>query len=210
MLGRRRQSDAVNTLSMTEEKRVLGLVLLGWSDRQIARETGHHRATIRRLRLEAVPAQKCTTPAEVPHRPKHQPARRKRPPGRRRRAAPHRAASRLPSRGELNKGRNGVAIYQDCVQHRGYTGSYDAIKRLIRKLRKDELPKISCRFETAPGQEMQVDYGEGALTSRSAHREVSTTETLRAHAKQQPLHLSQGGCGTHRASIWVQTARRGV
>jgi transposase len=146
---------------MTEEKRVLGLVLLGWSDRQIARETGHHRATIRRLRLEAVPP-KCTTPAEVPTDPA--PAgEAEAPTG----PAPSRSTAE-PHRdfiaGELNKGRNGVAIYQDCVQHRGYTGSYDAIKRLIRKLRKDELPKISCRFETEPGQEMQVDYGEGALT----------------------------------------------
>jgi hypothetical protein len=37
------------------------------------------------------------------------------------------------------------------------------VKRLARKLRESE-PKISCRFETEPGQEAQVDYGEGALT----------------------------------------------
>ena len=45
----------------------------------------------------------------------------------------------------------------------GFGGSYDAVKRLARKLRGD-LPKVSCRFETEPGQEAQVDYGEGALT----------------------------------------------
>jgi transposase len=62
---------------------------------------------------------------------------------------------------ELGKGRNAKAIFQDLVLHRGYDGSYDAIKRLARKLRRRE-PKISCRFETEPGQEAQVDYGEGA------------------------------------------------
>ena len=64
---------------------------------------------------------------------------------------------------ELAKRRNAMAIYQDLVEHHGYTGSYDAVKRLARKLRKRE-PKVSCRFETEPGQELQVDYGEGGLT----------------------------------------------
>ena len=64
---------------------------------------------------------------------------------------------------ELGKGRNAVAIYQDLVEHHGYGGAYNAVKRFVRKLRVDD-PKISCRFETEPGQEAQVDYGEGALT----------------------------------------------
>lgn len=64
---------------------------------------------------------------------------------------------------ELGKRRNATAIFQDLVEHHGYDGSYDAIKRLARKLRKAE-PKIACRYESEPGEEMQVDYGEGALT----------------------------------------------
>ena len=74
-------------------------------------------------------------------------------------AAPFRAIIE----GEVAKGRNATAIYQDLVEHHGYDGSYDAVKRFVRKLRKRE-PKISCRFETEPGQEIQVDYGEGAPT----------------------------------------------
>jgi IS30 family transposase len=38
---------------MTDDKRILGLLLSGWSDRQIARDTGKHRATIARRRREA-------------------------------------------------------------------------------------------------------------------------------------------------------------
>lgn len=72
---------------------------------------------------------------------------------------PHRAFSKT----EVEKVRNGVAIYHDLVEHHGYDGSYDAVKRFVRKLRTRE-PKISCRYETAPGQEGQVDYGEGAPT----------------------------------------------
>ncbi len=57
---------------------------------------------------------------------------------------------------EVAKGRNSTSIYQDLVEHHGYAGSYDAVKRLARKLRPHN-PKIGCRFETDPGQEAQVD-----------------------------------------------------
>ena len=68
---------------------------------------------------------------------------------------------------EAAKGRNAVAIYQDLVEHHGYDGAYNAVKRFVGKLRPAQ-PKVSCRFETDPGQEAQVDYGEGCLlyTSR--------------------------------------------
>ncbi len=176
MLGRRRIVDAVNKLSMTEENRIIGLLLSGWSDRRIARETGNHRATIARLRRQAgLAPPKCTTAADVPtdlgpkpHAAAEVPTGSK-PAGEpevatdsrssRSSAEPHRAFIEA----ELAKRRNAMAIYQDLVEHHGYDGSYDAVKRLVRKLRKHE-PKISCRFETEPGQEMQVDYGEGAPT----------------------------------------------
>lgn len=71
MLGRRRIVDAVNKLSMTEETRILGLLLSGWSDRRIARETGSHRATIARLRRQAgLAPPKCTILTKVPTDPK--------------------------------------------------------------------------------------------------------------------------------------------
>jgi hypothetical protein len=67
MPRRRLKIDAVNELSMTERETILGLLRLGWSERRIAREGGHHRATVRRIRHEAgLPAAKCTSPGEVP------------------------------------------------------------------------------------------------------------------------------------------------
>jgi transposase len=75
----------------------------------------------------------------------------------------HRHGDDPQQRRALSEGRNATAIYQDLVEHHGYSGSYDAVKRFVRNLRKRE-PKVSCRFETEPGQEMQVDYGEAALT----------------------------------------------
>jgi transposase len=162
MPNRRRIVDAVNKLSMTDENAILGLLRRGWSDRRISREAGYHRATVRRIRQQAEDlASKCTTPAKVPTDRK--PA-----------MAPEvatGAASRSSAEpfrafivAETDKGRNAKAIYEQLVEHHGYGGSYDAIKRLARKLRHNGRKKISCRFETDPGQEAQVDYGEGALT----------------------------------------------
>lgn len=65
---------------------------------------------------------------------------------------------------ERAKGRNATAIYQDLVEHHAYGGSYDAVKRLVRTIAPVDPPYAKCRFETAPGVEAQVDYGEGAPT----------------------------------------------
>ena len=120
--------------------------------------TGHRRETIARYGQQAgVLPPKPAVEVEVPTE-SSLPTQT----GSRSSCEPHRAFIE----GEFGKGRNAVAIYQDLVEHHGYAGSYDAVKRLVRKLRPTE-PKISCRFETAPGQEAQVDYGEGASTRDS-------------------------------------------
>lgn len=180
MPNRHRIVDAVNVLSMTDENAILALLRRGWSDRRISREAGYHRATVRRIRLRAASDPKCTTPPEVPTDtepgggakctiPADVATDPKLRPGTAVPAEPGEAsrssadAHRTFIAAELAKGRNAKAIHEDLVEHHGYTGSYDAVKRLARKLRRTE-PKISCRFETEPGQEAQVDYGEGALT----------------------------------------------
>jgi transposase len=203
MLGRRRILDAVNKLSMAEEAAILTLLRRGWSERRIAREGGHHRSAIRRVRREAglLPA-KRTTVAEVPADPAGanevptDPAGASEVP-----TDPVTRSSAEPFRAfitaELRKGRNAVAIYQDLVEHHGYEGSYDAVKRLARRLRKHE-PKISCRFETDPGQEMQVDYGDGALT-----RDPRTGKYRRPH-----LFILSLGNSRHafRKTIWKSSS----
>ncbi len=159
----------MNVLDVADRDRILNLLRRDWSIRRVARETGHRHETIRRYgieagilapRLEAKPH----TPAEVLTGSESPTSSQEVPAGSvsatsRSSAEAHRAFIQA----ELGKGRNAKAIYQDLVAHHGYTGSYDAVKRLARTLRKHE-PKVSCRFETDPGQESQVDYGEGAPT----------------------------------------------
>nr|WP_245452520.1 IS21 family transposase [Bradyrhizobium forestalis] len=59
--------------------------------------------------------------------------------------------------------RNAQAIYQDLVDQFAFTASYESVKRFVRALRHID-PKQFDRLEFGPGEEAQVDYGEGALT----------------------------------------------
>ena len=59
--------------------------------------------------------------------------------------------------------RNAVSIYQDLVDAHGFTAAYNSVKRFVRALRK-KAPEQFDRLSFLPGEEMQVDYGEGAPT----------------------------------------------
>ena len=64
---------------------------------------------------------------------------------------------------QVQLGRNAVAIYQDLVEQFGFSHRYNSVKRFVRALRKKQ-PQQFDRLEFLPGEEAQVDYGEGALT----------------------------------------------
>lgn len=65
--------------------------------------------------------------------------------------------------GEVGKGRNAMFIYQDLVERYGFTHRYNSVKRYVRCLKKRE-PEQYDRLEFLPGEEAQVDYGQGAFT----------------------------------------------
>jgi transposase len=149
----------MNELSVTERDRIIGLKALGWSDRRIARESGHHRLTVWRILRAAAAADAAREPATEGEASAAAVAASSKPPVSRSSCDPHRTFIE----GEIAKGRNATAIFQDLVQHHGYAGRYNAVKRFVRKLTPPE-KWVSCRFETGPGEEAQVDYGQGALT----------------------------------------------
>lgn len=67
---------------------------------------------------------------------------------------------------KLEQGQHARSIYQDLVIEHDYQASYDSIKRYVRKLKKKS-PKLYARLETLPGEEAQVDFGEGAPTLKN-------------------------------------------
>jgi len=73
--------------------------------------------------------------------------------------APHRAWIEA----QVALGRNAVAIYQDLVESHGFTHAYNSVKRFVARL-KARAPERFDVLEYLPGEEAQVDYGQGALT----------------------------------------------
>lgn len=64
----------------------------------------------------------------------------------------------------LARGRNAKAIWQDLVDDHGFVGGYQSVKRFINKLRGSASVQQPCAvIVTAPGEEAQVDYGEGPM-----------------------------------------------
>jgi len=59
-------------------------------------------------------------------------------------------------------------LYQELVAQRGYTGRYETVKLFVRPLRadadRDALTRT--RYETAPGEQSQVDWGQARVTFR--------------------------------------------
>ena len=68
----------------------------------------------------------------------------------------------------LSRGRNARAIWQDLVDLYGFTAGYQSVRRFVRKLPGSPSPEACAVIETAPGEEAQVDYGEGPMV-RDAH-----------------------------------------
>ena len=63
----------------------------------------------------------------------------------------------------LNRGRNAMSIWQELVSDHGFSGAYNAVKRFVGKLRGSTQPDPAGIIVTAPGEELQVDYGDGPM-----------------------------------------------
>ena len=60
-------------------------------------------------------------------------------------------------------------LFQELRQGRGYRGSYETIKRFVRPLRAVDqaAERATVRFETPPGQQSQIDWGQARIAFRS-------------------------------------------
>jgi transposase len=72
---------------------------------------------------------------------------------------PHRAMIEAA----LSRGRNGMSIYQELVDEHGFAGSYSSVRRFLRRLRGEISRAAHAVIHTEPGEEAQVDYGEGPM-----------------------------------------------
>ena len=148
----------MNVLKQHLQSTVLTLLAAGKSQREIARITRVDRKTIRSLvqRIDAGVSNspRVATGSAIQIPPPRPPAR----------ASPSACEPYRSSITEqLRLRRNYTAIYQDLVDQFGFTSSYNSVKRFAGTVVAKE-PEQFDRLEFAPGEEVQVDYGEGALT----------------------------------------------
>jgi len=162
-----------NVLNEQKRQQVLALGRLGWPLRRIEDETGVRRETasdyLKAAGIavrppgrwgHAPPANPAIDPSTDPT---SNPAKGCPPtPGRSPVASacePHREFIEL----SLRQGRNAKAIWQDLVDDHGFQHRYASVKRFVAQLRGRETPEASAIIVTAPGEEAQVDYGEGPM-----------------------------------------------
>ena len=63
----------------------------------------------------------------------------------------------------LGRGRNAMAIWQDLVDDHGFVARYASVRRFVLTLRGASSPEARVVITTAPGEEGQVDYGDGPM-----------------------------------------------
>jgi transposase len=75
----------------------------------------------------------------------------------------------------LARGRNAMAIWQDLVDDHGFPGRYASVRRFVGTLRGQRSPDAHPVIVTAPGEEGQVDYGDGAMVRHPLTRKYRRT-----------------------------------
>lgn len=150
----------VNVLKPHLQTTIWTLLKGGASQREIERVTGISRHTIRayQQRFDADPAN-CPGVATDPDGQTAPPRSPTSIPTASSKCEPHRVFIEA----QVRLGRNATAIYQDLVDRHGFESAYNSVKRFIAQLRHKE-PEQFDRLSFLPGEEMQVDYGEGAPT----------------------------------------------
>jgi transposase len=161
-----------NILKVNIQETIRHLAGLGWPQRRIARELDLHRQTVRRYSdskctistpgsAEGVEGSKCTisTPgsAEEIEGSKCTIST----PGKVGRLSQCESLAGIIEK-KLGAGLSARRIHQDLVSEKGYGGSYQSVKRYVRRCKASNPGRV-WRVEAQPGEEAQVDFGMGAF-----------------------------------------------
>ena len=145
-----------NILQVNEREAILTLAAQGWAIRRIARELKIHRHTVQRYIEQSKEDSKCTTLSTAGSDPKCTLST----------AGKTGRKSRCDSlaqviEAKVERGLSAQRIYQDLKIEVLFSGSYESVKRFVRRLRKADPARV-WRIEVAAGEEAQVDFGLGA------------------------------------------------
>jgi transposase len=104
------------------------------------------------------------------------------------------------------RGRNAMAIWQDLVDAHGFGARYASVRRFVQTLRRTA-PEPHAVITTAPGEESQVDYGEGPMVRHPISGKYRRTRlfvlTLGCSRKSVRLLVWQSS-----AQVWAELHER--
>jgi len=165
-----------NLLSDATRQQVIALGQLGWTLRRIQAATGVRRETAGAYLKAAgfavrppgrwghppkpaieVSTDPATPARAVPTDPGGPPPPRRAPTATA--CTPYRELIELA----LARGRNAMAIWRDLVDDHGFPAQYASVRRFVGQLRGPQPAAAHPRIVTAPGEEGQVDYGDGPM-----------------------------------------------
>jgi transposase len=158
----------VYVLGSEKREQILALGRLGWSLRRIEAETGVRRETASRY-LKAA-GHDVRPPGRWGRPPPPNPAKQTStdppawppPPGRSPQASACEPYCELIERA-VEQRRPAMAIWQDLVDDHGFPARYASVQRFVKQLRERWVAEAHPVIETAPGEEGQVDYGDGPM-----------------------------------------------
>lgn len=116
---------------------------------------------------------------------------------------PHRELIELAMR----QGRNAMAIWQDLVEDHGFRGKYASVRRFVAKLRASPEAEAHVVIETRPGEEGQVDWGEGPMVrdpSSGKYRRTRLFVFVLAHSRKAVRLLAWKSS----SEVWAQLHER--
>jgi transposase len=174
-----------NVLSDEKKQQVIALGRLGWSLRRIEEATEVRRETASDyLKAAGVPVRKRGgRPRAWPPKPATTPEVSTGPGGVNPATTVPVSTDSVPGRAPsasacepyreliveaLSRGRNAMAIYQDLVDDHGFQSRYASVRRFVVALRGAAPVEARVIITTAPGEEGQVDYGEGPMVRDAA------------------------------------------
>ena len=94
-------------------------------------------------------------------------------------------------RGRIDKHNlSAVRIYEE-IREKGYPGSYTTVKRLCRVIRKNRRIQAVYRYETDPGKQSQVDFGDfGYIDIDGKHRKLYAFSMILGYSRMRYVEFT--------------------
>ncbi len=159
------------------------LALKGWSGRRIAQELAVNRETVARYLRPSNPTipplgSEDTGTGSAPKPTIPTAGSRS---GRRSGCEVHLAEITLA----IEQGLSAERIYQDLVLSHAFAGSYTSVKRFVHQRRSSQRLPFR-RWESEPGEETQIDFGQGAwvIGEQGKHRRPHLLRVILSHSRK--------------------------